>query len=150
MNNLYPKIYMAYGSNLNIRQMSRRCRWAEVYGTATLPDYQLLFRGSGAAVATIEPKQGSSVPVALWKVTAPDEAALDRYEGWPHLYRKEVVRVRVGRRWVNAFVYIMNGNLPLGRPCPSYLYTITEGYDDFGFDRAVLEEAVRASGLAGK
>ena len=52
-------------------------------------NYELLFRG----VATVEPKEGATVPVLLWKIEPLDEAALDRYEGWPHLYRKEMIDV---------------------------------------------------------
>jgi hypothetical protein len=38
---------------------------------------------------------GGSVPVLVWELTPADEAMLDRYEGFPFLYRKETVRVRL-------------------------------------------------------
>ena len=38
-------IYYAYGSNLNLRQMARRCPTAKLLGTGVIPDYELLFRG---------------------------------------------------------------------------------------------------------
>ena len=76
------RYYIAYGSNLNIRQMRIRCPHARVIGTAVIHDYELLFKGSRTgAYLTIEPKKGSEVPVAVWEVTESDEAALDRYEG---------------------------------------------------------------------
>ena len=40
------KFYLAYGSNLNIRQMRFRCSDAQPIGTAEISDYQLLFKGS--------------------------------------------------------------------------------------------------------
>ena len=40
-----PKLYMAYGSNLNLYQMAYRCPTAQVAGKAVLKDYELLFRG---------------------------------------------------------------------------------------------------------
>lgn len=40
------KYYLAYGSNLNIRQMALRCPTAKPVGTAVIEDYELLFKGS--------------------------------------------------------------------------------------------------------
>lgn len=40
------KIYIAYGSNLNLPQMAQRCPAAKVLGKSELKDYELLFRGS--------------------------------------------------------------------------------------------------------
>ena len=42
------KYYLAYGSNLNIRQMALRCPTAKAVGTAVIKDYELLFKGSKA------------------------------------------------------------------------------------------------------
>ena len=61
------RLYIAYGSNLNRPQMAFRCPTAKVAGTSELKGYELLFRGGRfGAVATVEPKEGSSVPVLLW------------------------------------------------------------------------------------
>ena len=50
----------------------------------------LLFKGSKTgSYLTIEPKEGSRVPVAAWEVSAEDELALDRYEGFPTFYYKK-------------------------------------------------------------
>ena len=88
------RLYIAYGSNLNLPQMEQRCPYAKVVGASEIKNYELLFRG----VATVEPKEGATVPVLLWKIEPLDEAALDRYEGWPHLYRKEMMDVELSRR----------------------------------------------------
>ena len=75
------RYYLAYGSNLNIRQMAYRCPSARIIGTSIIPDYELLFKGSKTgSYLTIEPKEGSKVPVAVWSVTESDEARLDAYE----------------------------------------------------------------------
>ena len=89
------RLYIAYGSNLNIEQMGFRCPYAVPIGTTVLTDYRLMFRGGmdGNAVATIEPAKGESVPVLLWEITPRDEEALDRYEGWPRLYRKSLSKI---------------------------------------------------------
>ncbi|MFR4838323.1 gamma-glutamylcyclotransferase family protein, partial [Ruminococcus callidus] len=83
------KFYLAYGSNLNVKQMQFRCSDARIVGTAEIPNYQLLFKGSKTgSYLTIEPKQGCIVPAAVWSVSERDELALDRYEGYPHFYYK--------------------------------------------------------------
>lgn len=61
------RFYIAYGSNLNVRQMRMRCPDAVIIGTAFIPDYRLLFKGSKSGnYLTIEPHSGSRVPVAVW------------------------------------------------------------------------------------
>ena len=66
---MLTKLYLAYGSNLNMKQMAHRCPTAKAVGTATLIGNRLLFRGGhDNAVATIEPKKDGSVPVMLWEI----------------------------------------------------------------------------------
>ena len=141
------RLYIAYGSNLNLEQMRHRCPTAEVVGAAVLRNWQLWFRGGNhSAVATIERNKGSNVPVLIWRIQPRDEVALDRYEGWPHLYRKETLRVAVNGKRVYAMVYIMNAaRHPYGTPSPYYLDIIREGYESAGFDKGILEDAVNNS-----
>ena len=55
------KLYIAYGSNLNLPQMAHRCPSAKVVGASEIKNYALVFRGGrSGAVATIEPCEGSS------------------------------------------------------------------------------------------
>ena len=52
MKKIRAKYYIAYGSNLNLEQMARRCPTAKVVGSTTLKNYRLMFRGgSHTAVA---------------------------------------------------------------------------------------------------
>ena len=47
-------------------EMAFRCPTAKVVGKSELKDYELLFRGGRrGAVATVEPKEGSTVPVLI-------------------------------------------------------------------------------------
>lgn len=143
MNN---KLYIAYGSNLNRRQMADRCPTARVLGASEMKDFRLLFRGAPTgAVATVEPYKGGSVPVLVWEVTAADEAALDRYEGWPYLYRKESVQLKLNGKPIKAFVYIMNEGRELGQPSNYYYSVILEGYKDAGFQADILRQAAADS-----
>lgn len=142
------RYYIAYGSNLNIRQMRMRCPSARIIGTSEIPDYELLFKGSKTgSYLTIEPKKGSRVPVAAWEVSAEDEQTLDRYEGFPTFYYKKemllpIKGIRSGKiRQRNTFVYIMHEDRVLGVPSNFYMQTCLSGYKSFGFDPKFLHEA---------
>jgi gamma-glutamylcyclotransferase (GGCT)/AIG2-like uncharacterized protein YtfP len=137
------KLYIAYGSNMNLPQMKQRCPTAKPVGTTEIKDYELLFRGSKTgAYATIEPKEGSFVPAMIWSVGPKDEIELDRYEGYPRFYDKESVELEVDGESVSAFVYVMTEGHLLGIPSDFYLKTIEEGYQAAGFDTEILEKAV--------
>lgn len=146
------RYYIAYGSNLNIRQMRMRCPSARIIGISTLNGYELLFKGSKTgSYLTVEKKDGSSVPVAVWEVTPADELALDRYEGFPTFYYKKeltlpIKGIRTGKiRKRRVFVYIMHEDRPLGMPSQMYVDTCVEGYRHFGFDIGFLVDAINDS-----
>ena len=134
------KYYLAYGSNLNKEQMAYRCPGAEPIGAALIHDYELAFR---RGFLTIEPKDGSSVPVGIWRISDDNEKALDRYEGYPKFYRKEYFSIPF---WMpndnggneRCLVYIMNDGFPLQVPSDSYFYTVLIGYRDFDLDRSAV------------
>lgn len=132
------KYYLAYGSNLNKRQMKYRCPDAVPVGTVTIKDYELVFRG----VATIEPKAGAEVQCGIWRISAEDERHLDVYEGYPRLYVKQDFRVVVNGKPITAMAYVMtNGIRRKYPPTTEYLMTIMEGYADFGLDDKPLTVA---------
>ena len=144
------KYYLAYGSNLNLKQMKVRCPCATPIGTAEIPDYELLYKESKTgAYLTIEQKEGCSVPVGVWRVTGLDEARLDRYEGFPSFYYKKTLRLPVLDMWteqietLTCFIYIMHERRRFGIPTMDYIRICAEGYQNFGFDQAVLNEALR-------
>lgn len=137
------RLYIAYGSNLNLPQMAFRCPTAEVAGKSELKGYELLFRGGRrGAVATVEPKDGGSVPVLLWKIRKTDEEALDRYEGYPHFYEKQMMKVELDGKPVSAMVYVMTPGHEFGIPSDYYADVIREGYETAGFDLQILEDAI--------
>lgn len=137
------RLYVAYGSNLNLEQMARRCPTAETVKATYLQNYRLMFRGKGGAVATIEKRRGGKVPVLIWRLQPSDEANLDLYEGFPHLYRKETLHVTVDGKRLRMMAYVMNEALhPYDAPSCSYFGTIRRGYEDSGFDPKFLRQAV--------
>ena len=149
---MQKRYYIAYGSNLNMTQMRFRCPHARIIGTSIVPDYELLFKGSKTgAYLTIEPKEGESVPVAVWETTDADEAALDRYEGFPTFYYKKemvlpIVGIRTGKvRKRQVYVYIMHEDRQLGIPSYHYVETCLYGYRAFEFDDEILFRAIEKS-----
>ena len=144
------RLYLAYGSNLNVEQMSRRCPYAMPVGTGMIEGYRLLFRGSKTgAYLTIEKSEGDRVPVGVWSVSPSDERALDRYEGFPTFYRKEDFTIEVTgfhgeKKKADCFAYIMNEGRPVEEPSRGYYETCLEGYRQFGFSSKYLEEALRS------
>ena len=143
------RYYIAYGSNLNKEQMLFRCPDAELIGTAVLRDYRLLFKGEwNEAWLTIESREGSGVPIAVWKVSVKDEMMLNRYEGYPLLYYKEELLLPfiecedTRLEDIPAFVYIMQKDAEPAIPSQEYVAECMEGYRDFGFDPALILEAL--------
>ena len=53
----YKRLYIAYGSNINLEQMAHRCPNSKVVSTEMMQGYELEFRG----VATIVPNEKSEV-----------------------------------------------------------------------------------------
>ena len=150
------RYYIAYGSNLNVAQMRRRCPTATILATANLKGYELLFKGSlTGSYLTIEKNENNSVPVAIWEVTPTDELALDRYEGYPNFYYKKNIKLTCKVfhtceiNEIAAFAYIMHEDRPIGIPSEFYLRTCLDGYKAFGFDKRVLMRAYeKCRGLA--
>lgn len=133
----YKRLYLAYGSNINLEQMARRCPNSKVIGTAMIPDYELEFRG----VATIVPKKGAEVPVLMWEIDQQDEINLNRYEGFPRLYRKEIFEMEVNGKIREGMAYLMNYK-GIAPPTAQYYNGIKKGYEDNGMDTKYLHDAL--------
>lgn len=138
------KYYLAYGSNLNIEQISRRCKTAKIIGSAIIKNYQLVYKGydENSAYLTVEPSQGSYVPVGIYEISHIDELALDRYEGYPHLYHKKHIKININGKEENALIYVMNKNYDYNLPSKFYVKVCEAGYKDFDFDKKTLDEAL--------
>ena len=138
------KLYVAYGSNLNLSQMAYRCPSARIYGAGQLNNWELVYRGSMVnSHATIERRRGSTVPVLLWDISEEDEFHLDIYEGYPKYYFKQNVMVDTGKSKKKAMVYIMDRSRMPGKPSASYIETIRKGYLDNDLDTSICEESLR-------
>lgn len=142
------RYYLAYGSNLNLRQMRSRCPGAKLMGYAYLKDYRLIFRGSGSGYyLNIEPSYGRVVPCGVFAITPSDERQLDLYERFPKFYHKKEISTFLNAldgnsRMVSAMYYCLPKSCPVGLPTTHYVQTCKEGYRDCGFDEEVLRTAI--------
>lgn len=134
------QLYIAYGSNINLEQMAYRCPRSKVVGTSEIKDYELEFRG----VATIVPNKGAIVPVLIWELDERDLPVLNRYEGWPRLYRQETMPFELNGREVEGMSYLMNYG-ELSPPSQQYYNTILQGYRENGLDEKYLQIALENS-----
>ena len=142
------KLYIAYGSNLNLAQMAARCPSASVYAKGVLNNWELVYRGRKAnSHATIIRKQGSTVPVLVWEIQPADECRLDIYEGYPHYYFKKNIMVDIGGKKKKAMVYIMDERQLPGKPSASYVRTILQGYIDNDMDTSIFEKSLEVNSI---
>ena len=138
------KLYIAYGSNLNKEQMAWRCPTARYVGTGMVEGYELKFKGRPeGAYATIDPKKGGRVPVAIWELQPYDEFRLHQYEGYPNHYFTKNIPVKIGNHEVTGMVYIMNLRAQANLPSKHYYQTVEQGYKDCDLDTAYLEAAMK-------
>ena len=143
-------LYFAYGSNLSRAQMLARCPGATASGTAMLTGFRLAFAGHsegwGGAVATVWPESAASVPGRLYHLTDADWKALDRIEGCPHRYQREVAMVTDGEgAQRRAHLYVKHDLVP-ATPTAAYVDVIRKGYLGLGFDIKGLERALAEAG----
>ena len=115
-------LYFAYGANMNVGAMARRCPRSKALGPARLERHRLQVMREGWLTAAPDPR--SAVHGVLWGLALSDVAALDRYEGLPQgLYAKatQMVITRVGVK--RALVYFGTNGGP-GRALPDYLAAV--------------------------
>ena len=132
------RLYFAYGSNINLEQMAYRCPNATVLMPVVLSGYELVYRASG--VATVIPQKDSEVLGLMWSITPECEKSLDRYEGFPSYYRKEMFDIEIGGETRTAMAYVMNRGA-IDIPSDAYYNGIMKGYLDNGMDPKPLQEA---------
>ena len=114
MNKMY--LYFAYGSNMNPQRIASRCPGAVVVGAATLRDYKVTER----LYADIDYEEGSEIQGILYLITDKHLNALDRFEGYPSVYRRIWVDVELGNETYHAITYEMSWETKIARNDMSY------------------------------
>ena len=130
-------LYFAYGSNLNLFQMKRRCKDSVFLKKYELKGYKLNFRSKYRA-ADIEKSKNSIVPGALFEISKSDEKKLDVYEDYPILYKKLYFK------YYNKTVmtYIMVDKTEFRYPTERYLNVVKQGYKDCKLNFNYLTKAL--------
>lgn len=120
-------VYFAYGSNLSLEQIKRRCPEAIPMVGVYLENYKLVYN----KYADIIPCQGERVYGAIYELSINDLKILDEFEGYPYLYEKIDLKVQDSNGiFYEAFAYVMveKGNK---LPEEDYLDIIKKGYQDW-------------------
>ena len=131
-------LYFAYGSNLNLFQMKRRCKDSIFLRKYELKGYRLNFRSKYRA-ADIEKSKNSLVPGALFEISKSDEKKLDVYEDYPNLYRK----LYFSYYNKTVMTYIMVNKTEFRYPTERYLNVVKRGYKDCKLDVKYLKIALQ-------
>lgn len=139
--------YAAYGSNLNLKEMKKRCPDAKYEGTGIIEGYELLFCGeAGRAYLNIRPNPAEKVNVCLFRISDNDLKSLDEYEEYPELYGRTKCDVFMNDGSIKqAFFYEMDTKYDVMRPTESYYKRCEQGYIDNDIDTLYLKQALEKS-----
>lgn len=111
---MVSRFYFAFGSNMNPARMNARGLPFRGYRRGRLEDFELVFNKRahnkrGIAYANIRRRPGGAVEGVLYELESPAElTAMDRYEGTPYRYSREIFSVRTDEGTVPAWVYVAN------------------------------------------
>jgi gamma-glutamylcyclotransferase len=141
-------IYFGYGSNLWLKQMALRCPKSTFIGIARLQDYKWIINERGYANIISASSSASSNEVwgMVYSLTSSDERRLDKNEGVPYAYTKEILETDF---WPNItegvtatidtkavpekkdmLVYIDHKRTEEDEPKEEYIYRMNEGIAD--------------------
>ena len=139
-------LYFAYGSNLWLHQMSKRCPESRFVGTARLYGWRFIINQRG--YATIVPSKNDHVWALAYDLTPNDEATLDINEGVPFSYVKKYLDVTLWDtnvvdeagvptppdgspgRTISSLVYVDEQRTKEGLPKEEYIYRVGMGIED--------------------
>lgn len=122
--------YFAYGSNMNLEQMARRCPGAKLGKRVELSDWRYFINGNG--YAGIEEFPGGLVQGCLWSLSPDHWEALDQYEGIVgEYYKKRKIQVSSCQNGeiLTVWVYLSN-DYDYGIPTRSYQEIVVKGARD--------------------
>jgi hypothetical protein len=112
-------LHFAYGSNMHRAVMRKHAPDAIALGVACLKDYRFIITSDG--YASVAPHPRRCVYGLLWRLTARDRIALDRWENIAAgLYRADLLAVIAAGKRRRALVYVARAR-PRGAPRPGYM-----------------------------
>ena len=135
-------LMFAYGANMDIAAMARRCPRSKALGTARLMRHRLVATREGWLSVTRDAH--STVHGVLWDVALADVAALDRFEGVGEgLYAKIAQAVVAEGGPKRALVYV-GANIGPGVARADYLAAVIAAARHWSLPTAPLEKLAPA------
>lgn len=107
-------LYFAYASNLDKKQIKRRCPNHELKGIAYLQGYTIAFtrcsdERHGGVADIVKSFDDEVVWGAVYELSDEDICRLDDCEGYPDKYRREIVRLITPQGHdLEVFTYVAN------------------------------------------
>ena len=142
-------LYFAYGSNMDVAAMARRCPRAKPLGRARLARHQLAVMREGWLTAARDPR--SDVHGVLWDVAFADMRALDQHEQLASgLYTKTQQPV-IGERGAKQALVYFGANAGPGVATADYIAGVLAAARNWKLPAttiARLESFAAAAGLA--
>lgn len=123
-----PRLYFGYGSNLWLNQMANRCPDSTFVAIAALQDWKWFINVRG--YANIVPSPGDVVYGMVYAITPANERSLDRCEGVPYAYVKQMHGVQMDGSVVEALVYVDNVRTQEGRIGGEYITRMNHAISD--------------------
>lgn len=133
------RLYFAYGSNMDPKQMARRCPSSTIVGKARLKGYRFQINQRG--VATIVPDSNSIVWGLAWQISERDEKSLDDAEGVRYgTYLKQCAPIEFEDGNSKQLLVYIASNSDFGTPRENYLEGIVTVAESNGFPDDYLSE----------
>jgi gamma-glutamylcyclotransferase (GGCT)/AIG2-like uncharacterized protein YtfP len=112
-------LYFAYGSNMDVNAMARRCPRSKALGRARLERHRLAVMREGWLTAVRD--SSSAVHGVLWSLALSDIAALDRYEGLPQGHYAKLAQPVIAERGPKQAIVYFGANSGPGVARPAYI-----------------------------
>jgi gamma-glutamylcyclotransferase (GGCT)/AIG2-like uncharacterized protein YtfP len=112
-------LYFAYGSNMDVNAMARRCPRSKALGLARLERHRLAVMREGWLTAVRA--SSSAVHGVLWDLALSDIAALDRYEGFPQGQYAKLTQAVIAERGAKRAIVYFGANSGPGVLRPAYI-----------------------------
>jgi len=130
-------LYFAYGSNMNHKQMRKRCPSSTFISEAYIEGYKFVYDGYSknwhGPVANIIISNKDILWGGLFEINRDNLAALDCYEGYPKTYNRKMINVTdINGKIVNALIYIRSKPEDIGQPSEKYRNIVVKGASDCG------------------
>ncbi|KAI9771232.1 MAG: hypothetical protein M1839_002853 [Geoglossum umbratile] len=105
-------LYFGFGSNMWLDQMKRRCPDSLYLGIATLKGWKWIINQRG--YANVVPSEDDTVYGVVYELRGSDEKTLDRCEGAPYVYTKQVYPIELFREGTAAVGDLSKGEIVNG------------------------------------